>query len=215
MENGRRLLGIDGGINGACGLLLPDSIVPSMPNGIFDIPTMGEGVQREINYPALSQMIWDLRPTEVWLEQINAMPAIVRNQETGEDERVKIGSTSLLRFGGAYYAIRAVVMCLGLPLRDVTAAKWKKKMRLKGGAKNKEASRRLAIQLYPSLEPFLRRKKDHQRAEALLIARYGAGQGIEGLELEAEDEQHDDRGGKRSVGKQGGRAARLDLEIPD
>ncbi len=62
------------------------------------------------------------------------------------------------------------MMC-GVPLSIIESSAWKKYYRLKGD--DKEGARALALQLYPHLASSLARKLDHNRAEALLIARFG------------------------------------------
>ncbi|PPR80716.1 hypothetical protein GOBAR_AA39997 [Gossypium barbadense] len=52
---------------------------------------------------------------------------------------------------------------------------WKREFELAGAGSTKDDSRRLASTLFPSLSDMLKRKKDHGRAEALLIATYGKG----------------------------------------
>ncbi|KAL9268539.1 Holliday junction resolvase MOC1, chloroplastic-like protein, partial [Drosera capensis] len=49
----------------------------------------------------------------------------------------------------------------------------KNSFELTGSGTSKDESRKLASALFPSLSPMLKRKKDHGRAEALLIAAYG------------------------------------------
>lgn len=168
-----RILGIDPGIDGAVGLYLPDSPVNTTPNGIVDLPTIGEKSQRELNYAALRDIIFGLRPDIVVLERAMAMPSIPGKQDDdGEGgKRRTMGSASTFKFGGGYYAIKAVVACLGIPLhKPVMPATWKGHFGLPGGDAAKEASRLLATQRFPQIAPFLTRKLDHQRAEAFLIA---------------------------------------------
>jgi hypothetical protein len=162
-----RILGIDPGISGAVGLFLPDSPVNTVPDGLVDLPVMGEGTKRELNYAALRDIIWTLNPDIVVLERAMAMPSIPDKNGVRRD----MGSASTFKFGGGYYAIKAVVACLDKPLHPpVMPGTWKKHFNLPGGDAAKEAARQLAIQRYPQVAPFLTRKMDHQRAEAFLIA---------------------------------------------
>ncbi len=66
--------------------------------------------------------------------------------------------------------IRAVLALEGHGLEYVSSPKWKKHFGLIDA--DKERSRGLAIQLYPQHADLFKRKKDHNRAEAVLIARY-------------------------------------------
>jgi crossover junction endodeoxyribonuclease RuvC len=82
----------------------------------------------------------------------------------------KQGVASTFKYGVAYGSLRAVVALSNVPYRLVTPATWKKYFRLDA---DKEKSRALAIQLWPGCGYFAL-KKHHGRAEAALIARYGA-----------------------------------------
>lgn len=88
----------------------------------------------------------------VILEQVGAMP--------GQ------GVTSMFSFGTSYGIVLGVVSALRLPLELVTPRIWKRDM---GLSKDKEASRRKALQLFPDAVQMLQRKKDEARAEALLL----------------------------------------------
>jgi hypothetical protein len=61
-----------------------------------------------------------------------------------------------------------ILAAVALPHTRIRPHIWKKAL---GLGQDKEASRLRAMQLFPSAE--LRRKKDHGRAEALLLALYG------------------------------------------
>lgn len=167
-----RILGVDPGINGACALYCSDSTVPSVPNGIFDIPTIGDGPQREIDYAELRNLIFALQPECAVIEIVNAfMPT--REDGEGNKEKVQWGGTSLFRFGGSYYAIHAVVACLDLPRHRVSSAAWKGHFGLKGKKKSggiDDGARQVVLRRFPSLQPFLTRKGDQHRAEAFLTA---------------------------------------------
>lgn len=170
-----RILGVDSGINGACSLYCAGATVPTVPNGIFDIPTVGDGNKREIDGAELASRIWDLKPDWAFVEIVNAFMPKTKNEETGEVETVKWGGTSLFRFGGAYYSILTVLACLHIPTRRVPAAEWQGAFNLKGKAKSgTDAARQVVLQRYPSVAPFLKHKKDQHKAESFLIGVYGA-----------------------------------------
>ena len=65
-----------------------------------------------------------------------------------------------------------VCAALGLPCEDVTPVRWKKTL-MDGMAKEKEASVAKALQLWPQVGHLLKRRKDHNRADAMLLAEYG------------------------------------------
>lgn len=143
------ILGIDPGLSGAIAFYFPNH--PDMI-GAEDVPVVG----KEIDAPALARRIEQMGPTIAIIEQVGAMP--------------KQGVSSTFRFGMAYGTIRGVVQAIGVPTHLVVPTRWKKHFRLSA---DKEEARALAIRLWPSSRHF-ERKKDHGRAEAALIARYGA-----------------------------------------
>lgn len=98
---------------------------------------------------------FDPATTRVYLERVHSMP----NQ----------GVASTFRFGVGFGVIQGVLAALGFAYILVEPSKWKPAMGLRGAGK--AASRAKAQQLYPTAD--LRRVKDHGRAEALLIARFG------------------------------------------
>lgn len=171
-----RILGIDPGINGACALYCSDSTVPTVPNGIFDIPTTGEGPQREIDYAALCSLIHAVQADCTVIEIVNAFMPTKKDAE-GNESKVQWGGTSLFRFGGSYYAIHAVVACLHLPRIRVSSVAWKNHFGLRGKKKESgidDSARQVVLRRWPSLQPFLTKKGDQHRAEAFLMAAWYA-----------------------------------------
>ena len=92
----------------------------------------------------------------VVVEQVNAMP--------GQ------GVTSMFNFGQTFGAIKGVCAALGLPIFFVRPAKWKKHFELINSSK--DSSRTKAIEMYPSLSNDLAKKKDVNKSDAILIARF-------------------------------------------
>jgi crossover junction endodeoxyribonuclease RuvC len=80
------------------------------------------------------------------------------------------GVTSMFNFGKSYGTALGVIGALKIPTIHVSPTKWKKYF---GLSANKEEGRKLAIDKWPACLHF-RRKKDHGRAEAALLAVYGA-----------------------------------------
>jgi len=62
---------------------------------------------------------------------------------------------------------------MGIPVQTVPASTWKSDLCLTGPEMTKDDSRKLASTLFDSISSQLTRKKDHGRAEALLIAYWG------------------------------------------
>ena len=76
----------------------------------------------------------------------------------------------MFRFGQAYGSILGVIGALAIPVRHVSPAKWKKALGLNNDG---ETSRARAIETWPTQAELFARKRDHNRAEAGLLALYG------------------------------------------
>src|SRR5262249_31888111 len=84
----------------------------------------------------------------------------------------KQGASSGFKYGRATGALEGVLACCEIATTIVEPSVWKKFHQLRGG--DKEAARQRALQLFPASHALLARKKDHGRAEAALVALYGA-----------------------------------------
>ena len=152
-----RIIGIDPGLSGAIAILEDGKI-----KELFDMPVMPDGKKnkRQLNSALLvkliKQNIESLENTIMIVEQVNAMP--------GQ------GVTSMFNFGQTFGAIKGICAAIGLPIFFVRPAKWKKHFELINSSK--DASRTKAIEMYPSISEQLSRKKDVNKSDALLIARY-------------------------------------------
>lgn len=124
-------------------------------NSVYDLPTMGAGKQVILNGTALADILARVQVKHVVIEHVASMP--------------KQGVASTFKFGTAFGQIIGVVQALGLSHEFVRPNVWKKAL---GLSSDKEAARRRAIELFPGLAVELARKKDHNRAEALLLARW-------------------------------------------
>ena len=151
------IIGIDPGVSGAISVLENKKVVE-----IFDMPTMIEGKKnkRQVNGAQLTNIIKERLNNDkeiiVVVEHVNAMP--------GQ------GVTSMFNFGQSFGVIKGVCSALGLPIYFVRPTKWKKHFNLI--KTNKEASRTKVIEVYPEISSKLSRKKDSNKADAILIARY-------------------------------------------
>lgn len=144
------ILGIDPGVTGAVAFYFPET-----PGRIAvdDVPVAGG----EISAPHLASLIRRYAPTMAVIEKVAAMP--------------KQGVVSVFNFGRSYGDVRGVVGALNIPLHFVTPQKWKKHF---GLTSDKDLSRMLAIRMFPSVADHFKLKKHDGRAEAALIALYGA-----------------------------------------
>ena len=151
------IIGIDPGINGAICVLENKQIIE-----LHDTPTMIDGKKnkRQVNGAQIANIIKEMSNKDkeivVVVEHVNAMP--------GQ------GVTSMFNFGQSFGVIKGICAALALPINFVRPAKWKKYFNLINT--NKDASRTKAIELYPKNSSNLARKKDSNRADAILIARY-------------------------------------------
>jgi len=152
-----RIIGIDPGLSGGIAILEDNKI-----KELFDMPVMPDGKKnkRQLNSALLVKLIKDniesLENTIMVVEQVNAMP--------GQ------GVTSMFNFGQTFGAIKGICAALGLPIFLVRPAKWKKYFELINSSK--DASRTKAIEMYPSISEQLAKKKDVNKSDAILIARY-------------------------------------------
>lgn len=152
------VIGIDAGLTGAVAHILPNEA------HVDDLPTMAAGaalgsIKSQINPAALANM---LRAYTASYDRNDCL--VVTEGLSGYIDH----KAAIFSMGNSFGCIRGVVATLGLPLQTVRPQDWKKHF---GLARDKEHARRKAIELYP--EAPLSRKKDHNRAESLLLARYG------------------------------------------
>ncbi len=152
------IIGIDPGLSGAIAILENKKV-----KKVFEVPTMSEGKKnkRQLNSALLVELLKENINDEsqeimVVIEQVNAMP--------GQ------GVTSMFNFGQTFGAIKGICAALGLPIYLVRPSKWKKHFELINSSK--DASRTKVIELYPSLSDQLTKKKDVNKSDAVLIARF-------------------------------------------
>lgn len=81
------------------------------------------------------------------------------------------GAVSQARLVSCMHLIWGVAVGLGIPVDRVVPQTWKADAGLRGS--DKELSRQRCLKLLPASAPLLKRKSDHNRAEGLLLARYG------------------------------------------
>lgn len=156
------IIGIDPGITGAVAAIYPDD----SHYYVEDIPTMANGkgsakVKNKVDAAGLVAVINKIRQGRqavVYIERTSSMP--------GQ------GVSSMFSMGDTFGCIRGVCAALSLPVHIITPQSWKK---YHGVTSDKEQVRAKAIELFPDAP--LSRKKDHNRAEALLIAAFGLNKG--------------------------------------
>lgn len=160
-----KVIGIDCGLSGAVAMLGEGGL-----ERLEDLPIAlkgkgGGSVKNEINPAELNSMLkaWVNGSADsvlVVVERVNAMP----------DQ----GVSSVFSLGDTQGCIRGVLAARGYPVEWISPQRWKRRFGLIATDKDvdkKELSRAKAIQLYPEAD--LARKKDHNRGDAILIARFG------------------------------------------
>ena len=152
-----KIIGIDPGLSGAIAILENNKVL-----SLFDVPVMSEGKKnkRQLNSAQLVSLLKENISSDeevaVVVEQVNAMP--------GQ------GVTSMFNFGQTFGAIKGVCAALALPIFFVRPSKWKKHFELINSSK--DSSRTRVIEMYPKLSSQLTKKKDVNKSDAILIARF-------------------------------------------
>lgn len=159
MKNEARFyLGIDPGLLGALAIFDP---VARFPVAVIDMPLIKatKKTKARIDKPGLADFIarHAKQIRRVWLEDVHAMP--------GQ------GVSSCFSFGHGVGILEGIIATHGLELTKVAPVVWKKQFKL---GKNKNDSRKKAIELFPKHEDLFARVKDDGRAEAILLAMYGS-----------------------------------------
>ena len=152
-----KIIGIDPGLSGAIAVMHDKKVM-----NMYDMPVMAEGKKnkRQLNSSQLVNIIKENinedEDTIVVVEQVNAMP--------GQ------GVTSMFNFGQTFGAIKGVCAALKLPIFFVRPSKWKKHFELINSSK--DASRTKVIEMYPTLSSQLAKKRDVNKSDAVLIAKF-------------------------------------------
>ena len=153
------IIGIDPGISGSICFFQDGKIVD-----VVEMPTMTEGKKnkKQVNgsqiFNEISEKIkkLDKKEIKVVIEQVSAMP--------GQ------GVTSMFNFGQSFGILKGICSAMQLPMYFVRPAKWKKYFNLINS--EKDASRTRAIEIFPYFSGQLSRKKDSNKADAILIASF-------------------------------------------
>lgn len=150
------LVGIDPGKHGAIAFLDPET----MDLSVTDMPLGKSSTGKdELDFLALASVLQPAlgRRNIAVLERVSAMP--------------RDGVAGAFNFGQGYGALRMAIIGHGYEDRYVTPATWKKHFRL---SSDKGVSRTYASSRFPRFANLFTRVKDDGRAEAALIALYGA-----------------------------------------
>ena len=153
------IIGIDPGISGSICFFQDGEI-----KDVVEMPTMIEGKKnkKQVNgsqiFNEISDKIknMDKKNIKVVIEHVTAMP--------GQ------GVTSMFNFGQSFGILKGICSAMQLSVYFVRPAKWKKYFNLINS--EKDASRTRAIEIFPYFSPYLSRKKDSNKADAILIASF-------------------------------------------
>jgi crossover junction endodeoxyribonuclease RuvC len=144
------IFGIDVGFSGAIAVIKHNSFVIE----VYSMPTLNTGSKRELNTSAIKNLLSSYPHPKVFIEKAQAMP--------------KQGVSSMFRYGETYGLLKGICIGLNIPYEIVRPQEWKKDM-LKGMEKGKEAAIVKVQQIFPEVVL----KKNHNKAEAILIALWG------------------------------------------
>ena len=153
------IIGIDPGISGSI-CFFQDGLIKD----VVEMPTMIEGKKnkKQVNgsqiFNEISEKIkkMDKKNIKVVIEHVTAMP--------GQ------GVTSMFNFGQSFGILKGICSAMQLSVYFVRPAKWKKYFNLINS--EKDASRTRAIEIFPYYSSHLTRKKDSNKADAILIASF-------------------------------------------
>ena len=149
------IIGIDPGISGSICFFKDGKIID-----VIEMPVMTDGKKnkRQVNgsqiYNEISKRVDHYgKDIRVIIEQVSAMP--------GQ------GVTSMFNFGQSFGILKGICSAMQLPVFFVRPAKWKKYFNLINS--QKDASRTRAIEIFPYFSTQLSKKKDSNKADAILI----------------------------------------------
>ena len=153
------IIGIDPGISGSICFFKDGKILD-----VIEMPSMTDGKKnkRQVNaaqiYHEISNKIknYEKKDIKVIIEQVSAMP--------GQ------GVTSMFNFGQSFGVLKGVCASMQLSVYFVRPAKWKKYFNLINS--EKDASRTKAIEIFPYFSDKLSKKKDGNKADAILLASF-------------------------------------------
>jgi len=153
------IIGIDPGISGSICFFENGKILE-----VIEMPTMIEGKKnkKQVNGAQMfNEIVRKLskdknQDVRVVVEHVSAMP--------GQ------GVTSMFNFGQSFGIIKGICAAMQLPIYFVRPAKWKKYFNLINS--EKDASRTRAIEIFPYFSSHLSKKKDSNKADAILIASF-------------------------------------------
>ncbi len=163
------IIGIDPGQTGAISLLIDGDVVR-----VWDMPITEKlsGKGKEVNAYLLNDVIDEaIQAAGGEVESCSLERVGAGGGDTGTGKR-SMGATGAFNFGRGAGVIEGVLAVKNIRVEFVSPVVWKRKFGLTG--KGKDASRTLAISMWPEMSDRLKRKRDNGRSDAMLIAAYRA-----------------------------------------
>lgn len=147
-----RIVGIDPGMEGAAALIITDMVTVTFE----DAPTVAVKKGRDYLVGEMASIMMRLKPDRVGIEKLVGFP--------------KMSNVACFKLGFGLGLWEGILAALCIPYTSIRPQEWKKDFGLIN--QPKEASRACAQRLFPSASRHLERAKDHNRADALLIAEF-------------------------------------------
>ncbi|KAL9233570.1 hypothetical protein vseg_008550 [Gypsophila vaccaria] len=164
------VIGVDPDVSGALAVLKSNNS-GIFSAEVFDSPflqvAVGKRLRKRLDARSIVQLVQGFDAptgTIAYLEQSTPFP--------------QDGKQGWWSGGFGYGLWIGILVASGFSVVPVPSSVWKRELELARGHTSKDESWELAKELFPSLSSMLKRKKDHGRAEALLIAAYGNGHKI-------------------------------------
>ncbi|KAJ3698119.1 hypothetical protein LUZ61_001824 [Rhynchospora tenuis] len=160
------IIGVDPDVAGALALLRPDQSPCGYSAEVFDAPyvnvMVGKRLRKRLDPRSIVKLLQSFDApigTKAYIEQSRPFP--------------QDGKQGWWSGGFTYGMWLGVLVASGFSVKPVSSVSWKNFFELSRASSTKDDSRKSASDMFPSLASMLTRKKDHGRAEALLIAAYG------------------------------------------
>ena len=153
------IIGIDPGISGSICFFEDGKIID-----VIEMPTMIEGKKnkKQVN----GSQIYNEFLTRIGLIKKNEVRVVIEHVSAMPGQ----GVTSMFNFGQSFGILKGICSAMQLPMYFVRPAKWKKYFSLINS--EKDASRTRAIEIFPYFSSQLSKKKDSNKADAILIASF-------------------------------------------
>ena len=153
------IIGIDPGISGSICFFEDGKIID-----VIEMPTMTEGKKnkKQVN----GSQIYNEFLTRIGLIKKNEVRVVIEHVSAMPGQ----GVTSMFNFGQSFGILKGICSAMQLPMYFVRPAKWKKYFSLINS--EKDASRTRAIEIFPYFSSQLSKKKDANKADAILIASF-------------------------------------------